>query len=301
MPAITESDFRVAPVAGALGAEIYGVNLSQGISEDIFEQLHEAFLKHLVIFFPDQELSPAQLVEFSKRFGEVAPVRFTGPFAMPMVEGFPEIYQIVKEPSNSGINIGGFWHADVTYRERPNLASIGYLPVAPEYGGDTMYSNLYLAYESLSPGMRRMLDGLSAVHSSAMPHARGVRSASLSRDQAPSRDGSRLEYASTEVDIIETVHPVVRRHPETGRKLLYVNRGFTSHFVDMTEEESLPLLRYLWAHAERPEFTCRYRLKSGTVVVWDNRCVLHYALNDYYGQRRVLQRVSVDEPSRPTT
>ncbi|MEM8686085.1 MAG: TauD/TfdA family dioxygenase [Pseudomonadota bacterium] len=297
---MSDTALRIAPIAGALGAEVYGSDLAQGLSDAEFQELHQAFLDHLVIFLPGQKISPEQLVTFSRRFGEIAPVRFTGPFDMPTVEGFPEIYQITKEPGTTGTNIGGFWHADVTYRECPNLASIGYLLEAPDYGGDTMYSNLYLAYESLSEGMRDLLDGLSAVHSSTMPHAHGVRSAAVSREHAPKAEDGQLQIVSTEAEIIETVHPVVRRHPETGRKSLYVNRGFTSRFAGMSVEESLPLLQYLWAHAERPEFTCRYRLAQDTVVVWDNRCVLHYALNDYYGQRRVLQRVSVDEPSRPS-
>ncbi|MEM1200037.1 MAG: TauD/TfdA family dioxygenase [Pseudomonadota bacterium] len=297
---MTDTALRVAPIAGALGAEVFGADLAGEVSDLLFEELHQTFLDHLVIFLPGQKISPEKLVAFSRRFGEIAPVRFTGPFDMPAVEGFPEIYQITKEPETTGTNIGGFWHADVTYRERPNLASIGYLVEAPEYGGDTMYSNLYLAYESLSEGMRDLLDGLTAVHSSTMPHAHGVRSAAVSREHAPKAEDGQLQIVSTEVEIIETEHPVVRRHPDTGRKSLYVNRGFTSRFSGMSEEESLPLLQYLWAHTERPEFTCRYRLAQDTVVVWDNRCVLHYALNDYYGQRRVLQRVSVDEPSRPS-
>jgi len=140
----------VKPIAGALGAEIHGVDLSTPLSDDVFEEIHRAFLDHLVIFLPDQNLSPAQLVDFAKRFGVPHVDKFEPPFSTPPIEGFPEIYQLIKEPDSTDANIGGFWHADVTHRECPNLAAVAYAVEAPDYGGDTMYSNLYLAYEALS-------------------------------------------------------------------------------------------------------------------------------------------------------
>jgi len=283
----SSNSFDVTRVAGALGAEVRGIDLSKPMSDEEFSQLHGAFVEHLVLFLPDQILTPQALVDFAGRFGEIIPTRFEPPFDTPMIDGFPEIYLVSKEADSPSANIGGFWHADVTYRERPNLASVGYVTEAPDFGGDTMYSNLYLAYQTLSPGMRRMLDGLSAIHASNMPHSGGLRSAAVDRRHAPQAQDMTLKVKDLEKELVETVHPVVRRHPDSGRKLLYVNRGFTSRFVGMTEDESLPLLEFLWAHMERPEFTCRYRLQKHGVVIWDNRSLLHYALNDYYGQRRV--------------
>ena len=292
---------KIKPLAGALGAEIVGVNLDAVMSHAEFEEIHAAFLDYQVIFFPGQTLTTEQHREFAARFGELDIPVFVPPFETPPVVGHPEIYQLVKEPDNSSVNIGGFWHADVTHRETPNLASIAYVREAPSCGGDTLFANLYLAYETLSPGMQEMLDSMQAVHTSAMPYGGGsVRSVAVSREHVPQAGGVSFEMDQVESEQIETVHPVIRCHPGTRRKSLYVNRGFTSHFDGWTMEESYPLLNYLWSHAERPEFTCRYRWALGTVGIWDNRCVLHYALNDYYGQRRVLHRISVNEPSRPS-
>jgi taurine dioxygenase len=289
----------VTPIAGALGAEIRGIDLSEPLSNSVFGQIHKAFLDHLVIFLPDQKLSPERLVNFSKNFGEPVITKFEPPFSTPPVKGFPEIYQLIKEPDSTDANIGGFWHADVTHRECPNLAAVAYAVEAPAYGGDTMYSNLYLAYDALSDGMKELLSELDAVHISTMPNSHGLRSASVSRTRSTRPGEVTRETVDLEKKTIENVHPVIRRHPDTGRKSIYINRGFTSHFVGMTVQESLPLLEFLWAHMERPEFTCRYGLSTGTVVVWDNRCTTHYALNDYFGQKRVLHRVSITEPTRP--
>ena len=291
----------VTPLTSALGAEIRGVDLSQPLGYDEFAAVFRAFLDHLVVFFPGQSLSPVQHRDFARRFGLLDHPKFSPPFAMPPVEGHPEIYQIIKEADDRSINIGGFWHADVTHRERPNLASIAYVKEAPTHGGDTQFANLYLAYEGLSAGMQRLLGRLRAVHSSAMPYGGGsVRSSAVARDSPPPPESPDFVMDQVERDHVETEHPVVRCHPDTGRKSLYVNRGFTSRFAGMTMEESRPLLEYLWSHAEQPEFTCRYRWGAGAVGIWDNRCVLHYALNDYYGERRVVHRISVNEPIRPS-
>ena len=292
---------NVIPLSSTIGAEITGVDLSKPLSEDQFEELSAVFHRYLVIFFPDQRLTTTEHRDFATRFGELDKPIFAPPFETPAVEGHPEIYQLIKEPDSNSINIGGFWHADVTHREKPILASIAYVREAPAYGGDTLFANLYAAYASLSPGMRKLVGALRAVHTGAMPYGgKAVRSAPVSRGRASASDAFDFEMTEVEHTHIETVHPVVRRHPDTGRKSLYVNRGFTSHFEGWTQTESFPLLNFLFEHAERPEFTCRYRWSAGSVGIWDNRCVLHYALNDYRGQRRVLHRISVNEPSRPT-
>ena len=222
---------------------------------------------------------------------------------MPALEGHPEVYQIVKEPRDRSLNLGGFWHADVTYRKRPNLGSVVYIKEAPTHGGDTLFSNQYLAYETLSEGMKEMLEDLRAVHTSAMPYGgEAARFPALAREHAPRREDRTFNastHARASTEVIEHEHPVVRRHPESGRRSLYVNRAFTSHFSGMSREESRPLLEFLWRHGERLEFTCRYRWRRNCLGIWDNRCVLHFALNDYYGQRRVMHRISIHEASRP--
>jgi len=292
---------KIEPLAGALGAELIDVDLSAPMNDLEFAELHSAFLDYQVVFFPGQNLTTAQHRDFAMRFGELDIPVFVPPFETPPVAGHPEIYQLVKEPDNHSVNLGGFWHADVTHRETPNLASIAYVREAPSSGGDTLFANLYLAYETLSCGMQDMLDSMCAVHTSAMPYVGGsVRSTAVSREHVQSTEAVNFEMDQVESEELETVHPVVRRHPGSGRKSLYVNRGFTSHFEGWTMDESYPLLKFLWEHAERPEFTCRYRWAVGTVGIWDNRCVLHYALNDYYGQRRVLHRISVNEATRPS-
>jgi taurine dioxygenase len=299
-----KSKLELKPIAGSIGVEVLGVELSKPISGSTFADIYQALLDHLAIFFPSQEmLPPDQLKAFAARFGEVDTEPFVYPFKLPTVEGHPEILNNVKEATDGAINFGGFWHADVTYRERPHKAAIMYAKEATSHGGDTMFANQYLAYETLSPGLQRTLLGLKAVHSSAMPYGgESVRFASVSRLRAPKIEDRSFAagfYEKADAPVIETEHPVVRIHPETKRKSLYVNRGFTVRFSGMTDEESAPLLEYLWNHACRPEFTCRYRWSANDVVVWDNRCTLHYALNDYYGQRRVMQRVSVHEEMRP--
>ena len=174
----TNEAVAIKPISGALGAEIGGLDLARPLTDEQFRSVYQVFLDHLVIFFPEQHLTPAHLRAFSARFGEIVVPRFEPPFKMPAVEGYPEIYQLIKEPGDLAANVGGLWHADVTYRERPNLGSVGYVKEAPAYGGDTMYANLYLAYETLSEGMKRLLEGLRAVHSSSMPHGgESVRSA----------------------------------------------------------------------------------------------------------------------------
>jgi taurine dioxygenase len=295
---------EVAPIAGALGAQIHGVDLSRPISDSTFADIHRVFLEHLVIFFTGQKaLTFEQHTALAARFGEVDYDPFTYPIKPPTFSGHPQILVNVKEASDRSINVGGLWHTDVTFRERPHKAAIIYAKDAPPFGGDTLFANQYIAYESLSPGMKKLLDGLRAEHSSAMVNGgETARSAAVSRSHAP--QAKDRAFSASPQQTVDTVfhtfeHPVVRIHPETGRKALYINRGFVTRFADMSDEESRPLLDYLWAHASQPEFTCRYHWTTNDVGVWDNRCTLHFALNDYYGYRRELHRISVHEPTRP--
>lgn len=272
----------VRPLAGALGAEIFAVDLSDGMDDDTFAEVHQALLDHLVIFFRDQELSPDQHSAFGRRFGDFHEHAFVGG-----VDGHPEIMRVVKKKSDT-LNFGGVWHSDVTFEEEPPLGSVLYAKQVPEYGGDTLFANMYLAYETLSDGMKQMLDGLRAVHSAKQVY--GPNGIYATKQYA---EGSSTAINPTEMAVNEVDHPVVRRHPETGRHLLFVNAPFTIGFKNMSEEESAPLLHYLVEHSTRPEFTCRHRWTKGSLAFWDNRCTQHCALNDYQGQSRIMHRVTI--------
>ncbi len=274
---------EIRPLSGSLGAEIHGIDLARPLDAETFERVERAFLDHLVLFFRDQELTPAQQVAFAARFGPVG--------RYPLAEAIPEhpdIIAVVKEPGQT-TNFGGVWHSDTTYLETPSLGSLLYAKEVPASGGDTLFANMYLAYESLSPGLRRLLDGLRAVNS-AGKNKETLRGGHLARGA----------MTATAVDVrgLRAEHPVVRRHPVTGRKALYVNRAHTVAFKDMTEAESAGLLGYLFEHAAREDFTCRFRWRAGSLALWDNRCTQHYPLNDYPGQRRVMHRATI-EGDRP--
>src|SRR5262245_1126744 len=298
------SKIEIDPIAGSIGAALLGVDLTRSIGDSLFADIHAAFLEHLVIFLPRQKpLSPTQHGAFAALFGEIDYEPFSYPYKTPTVPDHPEILINIKEASDRSFNVGGSWHADVTYRERPHKAAVLYAKEAPRFGGDTMFANQYLAWESLSEGMREMLAHRKAVHSSRMVYGgESARFPSVSRDEAPRsehRSFTASLHARAEGLASENEHPVARTHPETRRRSLYVNRGFTYCFAHMSVEESRPLLELLWQHAERAEFTCRWRWSVNDVAVWDNRCVLHYALNDYSGNRREMHRISIHEETRP--
>jgi taurine dioxygenase len=266
----------VRPIAGALGAEVHGVDLSHALDDGLVGELRRAWLDHLVLFFRDQTLSPAQFQTFAERFGTVVEYPF-----VKGLEGHPLIVPVVKL-EHERVNFGGIWHSDTTYLERPPMASMLIAREVPPHGGDTEFANQYLAYETLSDGLKRTLDGLRWISSSAK--------ADVSRTRE-----DRIKDAGT-VDAKKTytaTHPVVRTHPETGRKSLFVNVAHTLCFEGMTEEESAPLLHYLHQHQVRPEFTCRFRWRGGSIALWDNRCTLHNPINDYHGFRRVMHRVTL--------
>ena len=272
----------VAPVSGAIGAEIGGVDLAKPLSDGALAEIRRAFVEHLVIFFREQDITPEQHKAFARHFGALHVNDF-----FPRVEGHEDVQLIVKEPDDRK-NVGEVWHSDVTYAKRPALGSLLYAKEVPPYGGDTMFANMYLAYETLSDGMRALLRGLKAQHSAAENFAKRAADA---RDRAA---GFRYSENAEQ----EAVHPAIRTHPESGRDALYVNRSFTKSFAGMTREESAPILGFLFDHLSRPEFTCRLRWRAGTLAFWDNRCAQHFAINDYHGHRRVMNRVTVlgDEP-----
>lgn len=259
---------QVRRIAGALGAEILGVDLSKSIPE---REIRKAFLEHQVVFFRDQRLTPAQFMAFARAMGTPVPYPFVAG-----IDGHPEVIE-VKKLEHERHNFGGIWHSDTAYLDEPPMGSMLLAREIPPYGGDTEFASQYLAYEALSEGMKRLLDGLYAVNSSAKA------------DVTRTREDRVKEYSRH----YEAEHPVVRTHPETGRKALYVNTGHTVRFRGMTEEESAPLLEFLFRHQVKPEFTCRFQWTVGALAFWDNRCTQHNPVNDYHGHRRVMHRITL--------
>jgi taurine dioxygenase len=265
----------VTPIAGALGAEISGVDLTSDLSDETVAEIRRAWLDHLVVFFRDQQLAPAEFLAFARRIGE--PVEY--PFVKGMDE-YPEIITVSKLPHEI-VNFGGIWHSDTVYLERPPMGTLLVAREVPPLGGDTMFANMYAAHDALSPALQEVLGSLRAVHSSALADVSKTREDRI-KDAG---FGEQREYVSE--------HPVVRTHPETGRKALYVNVAHTLRFAGWTEEESKPLLRFLFEHAVRPEFTCRFRWRVGSIAMWDNRCAMHNPINDYHGHTRTMHRITL--------
>jgi taurine dioxygenase len=276
------SPFEVRPLSGSVGAELLGVDLGAELADDTVAALRQALLDHQVICFRDQDLPPDRFLALARRFG--TPIEY--PFVKG-IEGYPEIIGVTKLP-NETVNFGGVWHSDTTYLTQPPMATLLAAREVPECGGDTIFANQYRAYETLSPAMQQLLSGLSGVSSSAKADASRTR-----------EDRIRSDGTAEPRKLLTAQHPVVRTHPETGRKALYVNVAHTVSFAGMTEEESRPLLSFLFRHQIRPEFTCRFRWRPGSLAIWDNRCVQHYAVNDYHGQKRVMHRITLagDTPS----
>ena len=271
----------VQPISGAIGAEIGGVDLAGHLSDETIADIRRALLEHQVIFFHDQDITPDQHRAFGARFGQLD----IHPFIEPL-DGYPEILIVNKEPENK-FNLGNSWHSDSTFYEEPPLGALLYAKEIPPFGGDTMFTNLYLAYEALSDGMRAMLDGLNGVHSPGDVFGKSGRATAR---ESGGENSIKLRRSGDE---ITAIHPLVRTHPETGRKSLYVTKSYLRGLDGMTEDESRPILDYLLNHIVKPEFTCRFTWTKGAMAFWDNRCSLHYPINDYHGYRRVMHRVTV--------
>ena len=264
---------NVTPVAGAVGAEIGDVDL-RALSDGVVADIRKAWLDHGVVFFRDQDLSPEQYLAFADAIG----ARDRYPF-VPGIEGYPDIIAVTKLPHET-VNFGGIWHSDTAYLDEPPMATMLLAREVPPAGGDTLYASQYAAYDALSDGMKEVLAPLRGVNSSAMA------------DVSKTRE-DRIRDAGVEVRDYEAIHPVVRTHPETGRKALYVNVAHTARIDGMTEAESKGLLQYLFAHQVRPEFTCRFAWRPGSLALWDNRCVQHNPINDYHGYTRVMHRITL--------
>ncbi len=267
---------NVQPVAGAIGAEIHGLDLAQSLDDQTIAEIARAQREHLVVFFRDQEITPAQHLALARRFGDI--------LEYPLVkglEGYPQIAPVIKLEHET-INFGGIWHSDTSYMEKPPKAAMLVARELPPYGGDTLFANMYMAFDTLSEGMKTMLSGLKAVNTTAKADASATREDRL-KTAAKLDDGA----------VLSAVHPVVRTHPETGRKILYVNIGHTARFEGMSEAESAPLLNYLHVHQTKPEFTCRFTWRPGSIAFWDNRACHHNPVNDYHGFKRVMHRITL--------
>ena len=272
--------FALAPMSGALGAEITGIDLGD-LSDAAMAEIESALANHLVLAFRGQDLAPANQIAFARRLGPVEP----WPYAKPM-DGFPELTELISGPGDIN-NFGGSWHTDSSTFDQPPAYTTLYCVSCPPVGGDTSWANQYLAWETLPPEMREALKGMRLLHSVARSfgdHSRSKGSADVTTTPVS---------VPPEHEDLENLHPVARTHPVTGRTALYVNAGFSSNFEGRSETESRALMAALMAHGATPEFTCRLRWQPGTLVVWDNRCTVHYAHNDYRGQPRVMHRAVV--------
>lgn len=278
------SSFTIEPLAGALGAEIGGLDLSRSLDPSTVADLRAAFNENHVLFFRDQALSPSEQIAFGRHFGELG----THPYVEANPD-HPEVLDVVTEPGDR-INFGGGWHSDVTFLGEPDLGSILYAVEVPAVGGDTLFANQHAAYEALSDTMKELIDPLVAIHSARMQYGGN----GFSQRSTAMRTKGEADAAASEVE-----HPVVRTHPETGRKALFVNRAFTVGIKGMHRAESRALLELLFTHAVKEPFTCRFRWQPGSVAMWDNRSVQHYALHDYKGERRRMRRITIkgDRPA----
>jgi taurine dioxygenase len=259
-----------------IGAEVFGVDLSGPLGNEQFREVHDALMDHLVIFFRDQRVGAEQHKAFGRRFGKL----HVHPAAPSVLPDHPEIF-VIKADANSRRVAGEDWHSDVSCDPQPPMGSILYLTeVPPDGGGDTMFANMYLAYETLSQPIKRLIDGLSAIHDGEHVY-RG----------RYSTDDSTKTYPRSE-------HPIVRTHPVTRKKGLFVNRTFTTRIVGLKKNESDAILEMLYRHVETPEFCVRFRWQPNSIAFWDNRCVQHQALWDYYPNKRYGHRVTVcgDKP-----
>ncbi|MCX7271820.1 MAG: TauD/TfdA family dioxygenase [Burkholderiales bacterium] len=278
---MTYRKIQVRQLSGAGGAEITGVDLTRA-DDDTIAEIQRALHAHLVVTLPDQPLDDRELSRFTARLG---------PFGLePFVEGettHPNVIAVVKEADETRrLNFGGNWHSDWSFLETPPSYTLLHARQLPPVGGDTLFANQYLAFESLSPGMQGLLEQTNAVHSARRPYG----------PQSHLASGTHLRSMKIRTGpeaLAEFVHPTVRRHPDTGRSALYVNKVYTIRLEDMTEPESAGLLGFLCEHSVRPEFIIRVTWRPHMLTIWDNRVVQHLAVNDYDGHRREMHRTSV--------
>ncbi|WP_067716068.1 TauD/TfdA dioxygenase family protein [Nocardia yamanashiensis] len=269
--------FTLTPYTNLIGAEISGIDLREPVGPELFAELDRALLEWKVLFFRDQNLTGAQHRDFARLWGELE----VHPF-LPQGD-VPEIVRFSKDAQNPGVE--NAWHTDVTWRERPALGSVLRALEVPAAGGDAMFADMAAAYDNLSPELKARIDDLDAVHDFTLPFGQFLDADELARRQA---------------EFPPVVHPVVRTHPRTGRKTLFVNAVFTTHIVGLDPAEGEDLLRELFQQARIPEYQVRFHWAAGSIAFWDNRATQHYAVNDYFPQRRVMERAAIlgDRPTR---
>ncbi|MDA8655032.1 TauD/TfdA family dioxygenase [Alphaproteobacteria bacterium] len=274
------STMSLHPLTGACGAEVSGVSLNS-LSNEAFSDIHDALVEYGALFFRDQHITLDEQVAFGRRFGALE--------VHPIVDGMkdaPEITRVLK-PAGESASFGTGWHTDNSFFAEPSMGSVLYGKTIPPFGGDTLFANQYLAYDRLSDAMKAMLDGLNAVHSASRAYTTDSTKEKYAKNAA-------ITYTWDDSILDEVIHPVVRTHPVTKRKALYVNDMFTLRFEGMSEAESQPLLSFLFQHATKPEFCCRFRWTENTVAIWDNRCMQHYAVDDYKDYERLMFRVTIE-------
>ena len=259
---------QVAKLSGLVGAEITDTDLND-LATDEFELLRQALFDHGVVVIRDQDLTPEAHVALAERFGEIDVNRFFNP-----VQGYPRIAEVRTSPDQTRV-VGGTWHTDHSYDARPAMASILVARELPPFGGDTLFASQVVAAANLSDGLRETLRGLNAVHSDG----------SFSQSVLGERDEAAFRGAVT--------HPVMIRHPQTGQEALYVNGDFTTHIEGWTQEESAPMLQYLYRFCTQPAFCCRIKWAQGSVAIWENRLVQHFATADYQGHGRLMHRITI--------
>ncbi len=272
------SNILIKPTSGSMGVEIHNVDLSKELSDSLFSEIRETFIAHGLIFFRDQELTPDDHLRFAKRWGEININRF-----FVKVEGYDQIAEVRKD-ADQKINIGGAWHTDHSYDQIPAMGSILLAKETPKNGGDTLFANMYRAYETLSDGMKKTLETMKACHSSR--HVFGAHTGYA--------EASNQRIGNPELATQDAIHSVIITHPESKRKALYVNPEFTVNFEGWTVEESKPLLDYLTEHTTQQENITRFQWEPGSIAFWDNRCTWHFALNDYLGETRLMHRITVE-------
>lgn len=277
-----ENGVSIIPSGGGVGAFVEGIQLSQRLSDNIAGSVRSALGEHGVLFFRDQDLTPDQHIAFAKTFGRINTNRF-----FTAVDGYPQIAEVRKEPEQES-NIGNRWHSDHSYDAMPALGSILLARETPPQGGDTLFASMFRAYETLSNGLKKNVESLQAVHSSR--HVFGRDNAAYYK----TRPGLAERFSNADAALQDAIHPLVIRHPISGRKALYVNPSFTVGIEGWNDEESAPLLNMLYQHVVRPEHTYRYHWAPGSIAFWDNRATWHYAVNDYHGSRRLMHRITIE-------
>ncbi len=285
------STLDIKPLGSSFGAEIDGIDV-RAMDQTIETALMQAIAEHRVLVVRGQSLTPAEQTAFSRRFGPLVALPYIKP-----LDGHPEIIAVLKEADEVRVStFGSWWHADFSYLEEPPVYSILHALELPPRGGDTLFADLCAAYDALSPGMKRLLDPLEVMHSGAIYGTQAIGDGARGRARSVV-----ISRGNSEADI-ERAHPLVRLHVPTGRKALFASPTYTTRLADMTQEESRPLLDFLYQHMTRPEFTLRQSWRPGDLLIWDNRAVIHLAVNDYDGHRRLLHRTTAGrERPRPSS